>query len=411
MAIGLTRAENSRVTTREFDVILFGATGFTGKLVAGYLHRTAPKGFRWALAGRNLQKLEEVKKSLGATDVPLVQADSSDVASLEAMAKRTTVVCTTVGPYLKYGLPLIEACAKAGTHTCDLNGEPLYMRQCIDRFHAVAEQSGARIVHSCGFDSIPSDLGVQFLAEKVGPLKRATLVVMRMKGGFSGGTAASFLAGMEATEKEPSLKKIFADPYSLSPDRSKEPDLGKQYARRTVGFDDFVDLRVGPFMMEFINSRVVRRSNALLAHQWGPLRYEEVMSIPGGVKGAMFTAGLAGLGFGMGLMQYKSLREFLAPKVLPQPGEGPDEAARKAGYVKIRIFGETEKGERKSVSVEGDGDPGYQFTSMLLGESAMCLALDGEKLPKRAGVLTPSTAMGVPLRERLLAGGMRFRLD
>lgn len=399
------------MSAREFDLVLFGATGFTGKLVAGYLQRSAPKTLKWALAGRNAAKLDEVKKAIGAPDLPVLIANSDDAASLEALAKRTRAVCTTVGPYLKHGLPLIEACAKAGTHTCDLNGEPLYMAEVIARYEATAKQSGARIVFSCGFDSIPSDLGTQFLAEKVGPLKRATFVVERMKGGFSGGTVQSFLAGLEATEKDPSKKRVFSDPYSLSPDRSKEPDLGKQYERRSVSVDDFTGKRLGPFMMAFINTRIVRRSNALLDFAFGKqLRYDEALEIRPGLKGTMFAASLMAMGFGMGLMTNGTLRRFVSPR-LPQSGDGPDEEARRTGFVRARVFGETESGEKRSVVVAGDGDPGYQLTSVMLGEAALCLALDEEKLPKRAGILTPASAMGPILRERLVSAGMRFELD
>ncbi len=387
---------------RRFDIVLFGASGFTGRLVADYLRRFAPTGTRIALAGRNQAKLA----GLGF-DFPLLVADSGDPASLKALAEQTRVVCTTVGPYAKYGLPLVEACAKAGTHYCDLTGETQFMRSSIDAWHETAKQSGARIVHTCGFDSIPSDIGVQALHEVLGPMKRATYAVMTLKGGFSGGTIDSLMTGIEQGEGNRDLRRMMADPYSLSPDRSKEPDLGKQSDIFSFHFDDFVGRWVAPFVMASVNTRVVRRSNALLDYAWGrQLRYSEVSAMKSAAQAAILTGGLGAF---MASLIFKPTRALVA-KALPKPGEGPSEETREKGRLKVHLFGESEKGERKTLEITGEGDPGYKLTSLILGQAALCLALDEAKLPKAAGVLTPATAMGRVLRERLVAAGMTFQV-
>jgi short subunit dehydrogenase-like uncharacterized protein len=401
------------MTTRTFDLVLFGATGFTGRLVADYLARAAPPGLRIALAGRNTQKLEGIRASLPerARSWPLVSADASDVAAIEKLAEQTKVVCTTVGPYAKYGLPLVEACAKAGTHYCDLTGETQFMRDTIDRFHETAKATAARIVHTCGFDSIPSDLGVQMLAEELGSLKQTTYVVEVMKGGFSGGTVASMLNFIDEAKKDRARLRLMADPYALSPDREKEPKLGKERDLTSFKYDPFVGQWVAPFIMAAVNSRVVRRSNALLDYAYGrSFQYAEVMGMKKGAGGLVKAAGVtAGLGAFMALLMGPTRK--LVEARLPRPGEGPDEKTRQTGFLRVRIFGESEQGTKKVLRVEGHGDPGYQLTAVMLGESALCLAIDEEKLPNASGVLTPAVAMGRVLRDRLVAAGMTFALE
>jgi short subunit dehydrogenase-like uncharacterized protein len=398
---------------REFDVVLFGATGFTGRLVADYLARKAPAGTRIALAGRSKPRLEEIHRGLpeGAKAWPLLIADSSDPTALAALAARTTVVCTTVGPYAKYGLPLVEACANAGTHVCDLTGEVQFMRDSIDRFHAAAVKSGARIVHTCGFDSIPSDLGMWLLHRAHGTLKRVTYVVESLRGGFSGGTVASLVNGVEEATADRARRRIMGDPYALSPDRAKEPDLGNERDLASFRYDDFTARWIAPFVMASINTRVVRRSNALLDYAYGrELRYAEVSGMGNGPAGALRAAGLTAM---LGAFMVSLTMPFTKKLVLsrlPQAGEGPSEEARRNGGVRIRFVAETSAGKRVGLLVKGKGDPGYLLTSMLLGESALCLALDGSKLPARAGCLTPATAMGDLLVERLRAGGMTWDL-
>ena len=399
---------------RPFDLVLFGATGFTGRLVAEYLANHAPPQLRVALAGRNTQRLEAIRAGLPerAKSWPLVVADAADSVSLHQLATQTKVVCTTVGPYAKYGLPLVEACAKAGTHYCDLTGETQFMRDTIDRHHETAKASGARIVHTCGFDSIPSDLGVLMLHEALGPLQRATYVVEILKGGFSGGTIASALNGLDEGKADRARRKMMADPYALSPDRAQEPKLSGERDLTSFRFDDFVGQWIAPFVMASVNTRVVRRSNALLGYAYGKqLRYAEVTGMKKGpaaaVKAAVFTAGLGAF---LGSLLFGPTRKLVEAR-LPKPGEGPSEQARKSGFLRVRVFGESESGARKTVLIEGKGDPGYQLTSLLLGESALCLALDEAKLPKLAGVLTPATAMGRVLTERLVAQGMIFKVE
>lgn len=399
---------------RTHDLVLFGATGFTGRLVAEYLATHAPAGTRIALAGRNAAKLEEVRRGLPAPAErwPLLTVDAGDAAAVATLAESTRVVCTTVGPYAKYGMPLVAACAKAGTHYCDLTGETQFMHDTIAAHHATAQASGARIVHTCGFDSIPSDLGVFVLHGALGAMKRATYVVEVMKGGVSGGTVASMLTMAEELETNPSRRRVLGDPYSLSPDRAAEPKLGRERDQASVRFDDFVGQWTAPFVMAAVNTRVVRRSNALQGYPYGrSFRYAEVMGFKRGprafFKAASFTAGL---GLLVGGLFLRPTRKLLASR-LPKPGEGPSEERRRSGFLRVRIMGEGEDGRRMAARVEGKGDPGYQLTAVMLGEAALCLALDQEALPKAAGVLTPATAMGRALVNRLVAAGMTFAVE
>jgi short subunit dehydrogenase-like uncharacterized protein len=401
---------------RALDLTLFGATGFTGKLVAGYLAENAPEGTRIGLAGRSEEKLRGVRSDLpgAAAGWPLVVADKSDPASLKKLAEGTRAVVTTVGPYAKGGLALVEACAKAGTHYADLAGEVLFIRDSIDAYDAVAKESGARIVHASGFDSIPSDLGVLVLREKVredgaGELEDTTFMVVAARGGLSGGTFDSLLGQLDEGKADRDRARISADPYALSPDRSAEPDLGDEGDLRTVKRDSELGAWLAPFMMAPINTRVVRRSNALLGWDYGrKFRYREVMGFRSGpaapaMAGAV-TAGMGGLMAGLSFGPTRSL----ITKLLPAAGEGPSDKAREKGFYKIEIHTRTSSGARYKCTVTGQGDPGYKATSGLIGESGLCLALDSDKLPDRAGVLTPATAMGMPLVERLRAKGFTF---
>jgi short subunit dehydrogenase-like uncharacterized protein len=397
--------------TRDLDVVLFGATGFVGKLTAEYLARAAPDEARIGLAGRSQKKLEAVRDELGsrAADWPLVVADAADGAALAKLAERTTAIATTVGPYRRYGMPLVEACAAAGTHYADLTGEPLFMRDTIDRWHAPAKSSGARIVHNCGFDSIPSDIGVLTLHEAAGELTDTTLVVRRMRGGVSGGTLASLKGTVDDVKKDRSLAKVLGDPYALSPDRDAEPQLGKEADLRGAEHSDELGTWFGPFVMAPVNTRVVRRSNALQDWAYGRrFRYREVMDFGAGVVGRAKALGMGGgmMALTAGLALPPS--RFVLDHVLPDPGEGPKEELVRRGFFVIEIHARTSAGERRVCRVEAQGDPGYGATSVMLGESALCLALDGDRLPDRAGVLTPATAMGSVLADRLRAAGQTF---
>ena len=399
---------------RELDVVLYGATGFVGKLTAEYLASAAGEDVRIGLAGRSQEKLERVRAGLGdrAKDWPLIVADSQDSAALAEMAKRTTVVATTVGPYALYGMPLVEACAGAGTHYADLTGETLFMREAIERFDARAKESGARIVHTCGFDSIPSDIGTLLLHEAAGELTDTTLVVRRIRGGVSGGTVASLKGTVDAVKKDRSLAKVLADPYALSPDRGQEPDLGKQADLRGAQYSEELGTWFGPFVMAVINTRVVRRSNALQDWAYGrQFRYREVMAtgsgLPGRARALGVGGGLAAITAGLAIPPTR----FVLDRVLPDPGEGPKEETVRKGFYEIEIHTRTPSGERWVCRQKAQGDPGYGATRVLFGESALCLARDGDKLPDRAGVLTPATAMGSVLADRLRAAGQTFEVS
>jgi short subunit dehydrogenase-like uncharacterized protein len=398
---------------RDLDIVVFGATGFVGRLVAEYLAEHSPDGARIGLAGRSQKKLADVRAQLGkaVSSWPLLVADSADSRALTKLAAATHVVATTVGPYRTNGIKLVEACVAAGTDYADLSGETLFMRDTIDHFHDAATQKGVRIVHSCGFDSIPSDLGVMLLhqqakADGTGELEDTTLVVKVLKGAASGGTLASGIVQMDEAAANPEFRRIVDDPYALSPDRAEEPDLGDERDLAWIQRDDDLQTWTGPFVMAGINTRVVRRSNALQSWAYGRrFRYREVTDFGGGVAGvskaAAVSAGLAAVMAGVGFGPSRALIE----RVMPAPGEGPDEKTRRAGYFRIDIYARTSTGARYVTRVEAQGDPGYGATSVMFGESALCLAFDKDRLPTRGGVLTPATAMGMTLVHRLRAAG------
>ena len=398
---------------RELDVVVFGATGFAGRLVAGYLAGHAPGGIRVGLAGRSEPRLADVRTRLGgaASAWPLLVADSADLVSLAALARAARVVVTTVGPYRGHGLALVQACAEAGTDYADLTGEVLFIRDSIDRCHDVAARAGARIVHCCGFDSVPSDLGVLLLhqaarADDAGDLQDTALVVTALRGSVSGGTLASMMGQQEEMRASAQCRRVVADPYALSPDRAAEPDLGDERDPGWVQYDGGLRMWTGPFAMAGINTRVVRRSNALQGWAYGRrFRYREVTGfgtgpaaplLAGAVSAALKAAG-AGLAFGPS-------RAMLA-RLLPAPGQGPGEKTRRTGYFRIQIYTRTSTGARYAGTIEAQGDPGYAATSVMLGETALCLALDRDQLPGYAGVLTPATAMGAALAARLRSAG------
>ncbi len=402
---------------REHDVVVFGATGFVGQLTAAYLAEHAPAEARIALGGRSRQKLEQARSELGgrAADWPLVVADSADDAALAELARSARVVATTVGPYHRHGLPLVLACAAEGTHYADLTGEVLFMRRSIDEAHATAVGSGARIVHTCGFDSIPSDLGVLLLAEHartagLGELEETTLVVKAVSGGVSGGTVDSLRGQIDEARANAASRRIMFDPYSLSPDRDAEPgDLGSERDPVGVIRDPELGGFLAPFVMGTVNTRVVRRSNALQGHAYGRrLRYRELMlggGLPlGPAKAAAIAGGVGVLVAGLAVPPTRKLLD----RLLPDPGEGPSEAAREKGFFRIDVHARTSSGARIVCEIEAPGDPGYKATAVMLGESALALALD--ELPGGGGVLTPAVAMGDVLVERLRAAGHRYEV-
>jgi short subunit dehydrogenase-like uncharacterized protein len=416
---------------REFDIILFGATSFVGRLTAEYLARAAPPDVNIALAGRSRERLSELQSSLAgagagagseagamaAGEWPLLVADTGDEASIKELAARAGTILTTVGPYRSYGLPVVRACAEAGTHYADLTGEVVFMRESIDRFGALAAETGARIVHSCGFDSVPSDLGVLLLHEQAradgtGELEETTLVVRAMKGGASGGTIASMKGALADARGDRRLARLLTDPYGLSPDRDSEPDLGREGDPRGPQHDRTLGMWVGPFIMGTVNTRVVRRSNAILDWAYGrSFRYREVVGFGSGglasVQAGALAAGVGALAAGLSIGPTRALLD----RVLPAPGEGPSESRRRSGFFRIAIHTRTSQGAHYVCRVAAQGDPGYQATSVMFGESGLSLALDGERLPERAGVLTPATAIGGALADRLRAAGQTYAVE
>ncbi|SDC37097.1 Uncharacterized conserved protein [Geodermatophilus telluris] len=399
---------------REHDVVLLGATGFVGRLVAGYLARSAPPDLRVALAGRSRDKLTAVAADLpdAGRRWPLLEADTGDPASLARLAEGTRVLVTTVGPYARYGLPVVEACARAGTHYADLTGEVLFVREAIDRFDAVARESGARIVHAAGYDSIPSDLSVWLLAERAredgaGGLTDVRLVAT-VRGGFSGGTVASMLGQVEAMATDREVRRLIGDPYALSPDRAAEPATRQPSDAAPPALA--ADGRwTAPFVMAPFNTRIVRRSNALQEWAYGRgMRYGESMSAGRGLPGALAAAGITtGLAAGLGALAFPPTRALL-DRVLPAPGSGPSEATREKGFFRMVVDASTEGGRRYRATAAGPGDPGYKATSVMLGEVALGLAIDTDRLPDRAGSLTPATALDGVLVERLRAAGHTY---
>jgi short subunit dehydrogenase-like uncharacterized protein len=402
---------------RTSDLAIFGATGFVGRLLAGYLAEHAPAGTRIALAGRSRERLLEVRAGLPPTarDWPVVEADSGDPESLAALAGRTRVLATTVGPYARYGLPVVEACAAAGTHYADLTGEVLFVRDAAQRVDDVAKGTGARIVHACGYDSIPSDLSALLLAERAradgaGGLRNVRLVAT-LRGGFSGGTVDSMRAQLEAMAQDPALRRVAGDPYALSPDREAEPPT--RQPRDAVPPARTPDGRwTAPFVMAPFNTRIVRRSNALQDWAYGrEFSYGEVMGVGRGPLGAVTAAGLtAGLAGTLAAMAFPPTRALL-DRVLPAPGTGPSESVQRNGWFRMTVDAGTESGRRYRAVASGKGDPGYAATAVMLGESALALALDGDRLPDRAGSLTPATAMGDVLVERLRAAGHTYEVS
>jgi len=401
------------MTSRDHDVVLHGATGFVGRLTARYLALHAGEA-RVALSGRSKDRLLALRDELGV-DWPVLLADATDAGSLAELAASTTAVATTVGPFAKHGLPLVRACAEAGTSYADLTGEVLFVRDSAAAAHERARQTGARIVHAAGFDSVPSDLGVLLLREQVaadgeGTLEETVLLLDSMRGGVSGGTIDSMRTQVATVKTDPALGRTLADPYALSPDRSAEPDLGPEGDGRLPTRDPLLGRWVAPFVMAPFNTRIVRRSNALQDHAYGPgFRYREVMGVGRSpvtpvVAGAV-AAGLGGFAVGMAFPPTR----WLLDKVLPKPGSGPSEEMQRRGHFRIEVHTRTSTGARYVATVAAHGDPGYAATAVMLGESALCLGLD--TLTSVGGVLTPAVAMGDHLVARLRARGFEMSVS
>ncbi len=402
--------------SKTYDLIIYGASGFTGRLVAEYISQNYnQEELKWAIAGRNQSKLKAVAEEHGFDDIPIVVADSQDREALSELVQSTKVVCTTVGPYAMYGSLLVELCVEHGTHYCDLTGEVQWMRRMIDAHHDQAMANQVKIVHTCGFDSIPSDMGVYFFQQaakkKLGKyLSDIKFRLKAAKGGMSGGTIASLNNVLAEAQEDKSIYKILNNPYGLNPEGEMSgpdhPDLSR------VVHDEATGAYIGPFIMASINTKVVRRSNALAGYPYTKdFRYEEAMMTGKGFSGKMKGYGLLAM---LGLMMAGkpgSLMSKAVNKFLPDPGEGPSKEERESGFFNILLIGTTADGKILKAKVKGDRDPGYGSTSKMLAESAICLALDSDELPASYGVLTPSVAMGDHLLHRLEQNaGLSFEL-
>lgn len=398
------------MATRDFDVVLHGATGFVGRLVAQHLAQYAGPS-RVALSGRSKDRLLALRDELGVA-WPIILSDASDPGSLAAMAQLTKVVATTVGPYSQYGLPLVLACADAGTSYADLNGELSFARAAAQAAHARAAKSGARIVLSAGFESIPSDLGVLLLHEQAaldgqGTLEDTTGVVVSLRAGMSGGAADSYRAELDLVRSDPAIAQWLADPYVLSPERADDPAPGPELDSRLPRRDALLGRWVAPFMTGPYNARIVRRSNALTGHSYGPgFRYREVMGV-GESAAAPVVAGAVAAGvIALEVAFSRRPTRALLDRLLPQPGSGPSEKARQAGHFRFEVHTRTSTGARYVATIAAQGDPGYTATTIMFGESALCLASD--PLTSPGGVLTPAVAMGDRLVDRLHGHGLQL---
>jgi len=401
-------------TTSNYDIVVWGATGFAGRLVAEHLTSHYPAAeLSVALGGRNESKLRRLAAELAdefdRAEIPIVVGDATDPASLREMAAQTEVVCTTVGPYTTYGTALVEACIEAGADYCDLTGEINWVREMIDRYHDEAVATDVKIIHSCGFDSIPADLGVKLLqsyaVEEFGePCEFVQIYLEDGEGGVSGGTLASAAELFEAAATDPIARETLSNPYSLAPPGERHGvDTGEQ---RRPKRDSIRSIWTAPSPMAAVNERVIRRSNALLAYPWGrEFRCTEVIPTSAGISGAAAAGGIAlGLGVGTAAMKSRLLRRGLRRFVFPEPGTGPSKAEMESGHFSVRVIGRgtTTDGPFTVMSEIGaELDPGYGATARMLGEAGMCLLRGETESPLDGGILTPASGIGDPLGDRL----------
>ena len=407
---------------RSFDIIVHGATGFTGRLVVEYLlehYGLDNELFNWAISGRNQKKLKKLKKGLSeeyieAKDIKIFIADSFDKKSIEKLSKSAKVIISTAGPYIKYGINLISACSHNGTHYCDLTGEVPFIRESIDAYDEIAKNNKSKIIHSCGFDSIPSDLGVLLLQSEA--VKKYDLNINEIKyyvkgtkGGFSGGTIASMIAISKYIKSRPGLSGLLGNPYALNSENYNGPSIS---SLRSVKWDKDIELWLAPFIMSGINTRIVRRSNELLDFKYGDnFKYSEVTSYPKGIRG-FFRAYLMLISLGLTkmLMSFGPTFWFIKKFYLPSPGEGPSKEKRENGFFKVFLNGYV--GEKQmSCTITGNRDPGYSGTARMLTESALSLILDKDDTPENFGVLTPSSGIGKVLIKRLSDKGIVFNIS
>ncbi|NJS37617.1 MAG: saccharopine dehydrogenase [Brachymonas sp.] len=393
--------------SKDFDIVIHGATGFTGRLVAEYMMKRYPnsgnpEGIRWAMGGRSAEKLAAVRDEIGAPkDTPLVVTDTANAQSLQALMDSTRLVLTTVGPYQLYGNEMVAACANSGVDYVDLCGEPAWMRLMIEAHEAQAKASGARIVFSCGFDSVPFDMGVFMLQgqfkQKFGTAaSRVRGRVRKMKGTFSGGTAASLKATMAAAATDPRVLDWLRSPFSLTPgfEGPKQPSGNKPMVDEALG----ADMWVAPFIMAAINTKNVHRSNFLMGHTYGTdFVYDEMLITGAGDKG-------------QAIAQHVAADKSLGGEGGPKPGEGPSFEERESGLYDVLFLGEDAKGNKISVSVKGDRDPGYGSTSKMIAECAVCLLKESKETT--GGIWTPAPVLGRDLIKRLAANaGLTFAVE
>ena len=404
------------MTDKTFDIVVYGATSFVGQIMTRYMHAQFGDGsIRWAIAGRSQDKLQKLSETIGLSGIEMLVADASDEAALEAICARTRVVVSTVGPYALYGDTLVKVCAASGTHYCDLTGEPQWIRKMQERHESAARKSGAWIVHCCGFDSIPSDLGVHFLQQHASrqfgqACNRINMRVAEIRGGASGGTIASMINMVKEASGDADLRRQLEDPYSLCP-----PGHGFSARQREVkmAYDDDYKSWVAPFIMAAINARVVHRSNALSHNSYGAdFLYEEAMVTGAGGAGKRaaraISWGMTGLMLGL---LVPPIRWLLENHVLPKPGEGPSEHAQLTGGYDLVFLGTTPDGNKIRCRVTGDRDPGYGSTAKMLAQAAACLARDVPE-STAGGFWTPATLMGDKLITRLQAhAGLTFELE
>ena len=400
---------------RDFDVVVFGATGFAGRFVAEYLAEHYGTTVRWTVAGRSDTKLAALIADLGEINPDLnlepIIADSQDLASLKAMAERAVVVCTTVGPYAKYGAKLVQACVESQTHYCDLTGETYFIRKMMDAHHEAAVANGTRIVHCCGYDSIPSDIGTfmaqeHAIATEGAPREEAVTVMWAAKGGFSGGTIDSIATMVDLATSDRDARRIMGHPYGLNPEGERKGADGSD--EMGIGNDPDIGW-TAPFLMGPINTRIVRRSNALMDYRYGKgFKYREVMRAGKGPKGLVFATSIAtGMAGFMAGMVTKPTRKFLQ-MFLPDPGEGPSRKTIESGFFDMRTIARSPGKPNIVAQMTCDLDPGYGGTAIILAQAALCLALDDLDTP--GGVTTPAAAMGAKIIPRLQDAGLTVRI-
>ncbi|RQR54588.1 saccharopine dehydrogenase [Burkholderia sp. Bp9140] len=411
--------------THDLDLVVFGATSFVGQILTRYLSEHlsgSGEALRWAIAGRSEAKLRKVRDGLGAAwqALPVIVADAADEAQLRTLCARTRVVVSTVGPYALYGEPLVRICAQSGTDYCDLTGETQWIKRMIERYEPAARQSGARIVHCCGFDSVPSDIGVLFLQQHARrqwgvPATQVKMRVKTLKGGASGGTVASVINVVREAAADPAVRRELLDPYALCPKDHRF--TVRQHAVRSAEFDRDGGTWIAPFVMAAVNERVVHRSNALADNAYGDrFTYDEAVIMGTGMKGRIAALTMvAGLGAFMVGVLVKPVRSLMERFLLPKPGEGPSAAAQLAGRYDLRFFGRADDGRTLRVKVTGDRDPGYGSTGKMLGQAALSLVLDcardGTKTGRGGGFWTPATMFDERFVERLVRhAGLAFEL-